>query len=158
MFICCENQLQLFEENSYNFVNISDIKFESVKCICNVCKKNVVCSCIWQKCYKSLDKGKFELCRNIYSLPISSTLNLDKNKIFLKKIFSKHKMYDNFYNDLLLYLIKYTNFYKIYSEVKMENDNNIVKTKKCFTPFFCFGILYSIKNKKKFICNDCIEK
>lgn len=157
MFICCEKQLKIFKENSYNLENISDIKFESVRCICNTCNKKIICNCICEKCYKSLDEGKFELCRNIYSIPINNILELDKKKKIVNKIFSHYKMYGEFTNNLIPYLNKYTNLYDAYYKVKKKNKN-INAIKKCFTPFFCFGILYFLHNKKKFICNDCIEK
>ena len=157
MFICCEEQLKIFEANSYNFTNISNIKFESVKCICSVCNKKVTCSCICKKCYKSLDKGKFELCRNIYNIPISNTLDLEKKETILKEICLRYKINKNFIINIIPYLNNYTNFYNAYSAVNRLNSSK-KNVKKCFTPFFCFGILYFLNGKKKFICNDCLEK
>jgi hypothetical protein len=156
MFICCSEQLKILEENSYNFTNIS-IEFDSVECICSTCNKKVICSCICKKCYKNLDTGKFELCRNIYNIPISNTLDLERKKTLLREIFLHYKINQNFIINIIPYLNNYTNFYNAYSDVKKENPSK-KNVKKCFTPFFCYGILYFLNKKKKFICNECLEK
>ena len=86
MTICCSEQLKMLEESSYKFTDIS-IDFDSVECMCSICNKKVICSCICKKCYKNLEIGKFELCRNIYNKPINSTLDLESKKKCISKDF-----------------------------------------------------------------------
>lgn len=155
MFICCQDQLKVFEKNSYNIINNNNVKFDSVMCLCNICDNKSICKYICNKCYKSLNKGKFQLCKKLYYSPINDSLNLEIKIKILKKIMNRYQIYDCFDKYLLPYMNDYTNFYNIIQQVKNGNKDKCIKD--CFTPFFNFGILYFLEDKKKFLCNECIN-
>ena len=152
MFICCRNQFDLFTSDNNERMN-----FESIYCFCEICQKKYLLKFVCKKCCEKLDKNDFNKCQQIFSQPLRNTIHM---RDIEKKIDLISKKYNTDYlkRNLLEYIILYKNFYKIFTDIFIDNNFNIDKTKKCFIPFFSFGILYLIKDKKKFICENCLYK
>lgn len=153
MFICCKKKLELLESN-----NFEDCELDSVYCLCEICNKRELIDIICKDCCISLDKSDFKKCENIFYHPIVYALNnrdIIRNARLLVKNYDLYKYFSKY---IFEYIILYKNFYKIFIKIYNLNNYDIKKTKKCFRPFFSFGILYFVNNEKKFICKNCMYK
>ena len=153
MFICCRNQFDLFTSE-----NKDNLNFESIYCFCEICKKKYLLKFVCKKCCKKLEKSDFNKCQQIFSQPLRNTIHIKDIEKKTDLISKKYNTYNNFKKNVLEYIILYKNFYKIFNNILIDNNFDIQKTKKCFIPFFSFGILYLIKDRKKFICENCLYK
>ena len=152
MFICCNKQLKLLKNSSTN----SEIFYDSVCCICDICKEKFICKFLCKECCENLEKSNFHKCENIFSQPLKLALhnrNIDKS---IDLLINKYDLYKSLNKKIMEYIFLYKNFYKIFKEIYTLNNYDLNKTKKCFTTFFSLGVLYFIKDKKKFICKKCL--